>query len=99
MTFEPYGVGIDPDHAAALEIVPVQYYDREDRPEMPERDWWQWQSRGTITDWTAEKEHRCRGDLLLRGLPENAVTLFCRTPDEAEQLRLGYPHRVIPFEA
>lgn len=97
MTFEPYGIGITRELASRLGIRAVKYYDRHNTLSMDPNQVWLWQSRGTVSDWTAEREFRCRGDLILRGIAEDAVVLFCHTPAEAEELRRSYRFHVVPF--
>lgn len=82
MSFEPYGIGIRRSAAEAAGVKPVIYYDRVDA--MPENvEPWLTQSKGSISDWTAEKEYRCRGNLSLNRFDENDLLLFVRTADEA----------------
>lgn len=97
MTFEPYGIGLPTELAERSGVKAVHYYDRNDALDMDPARVWLWQSRGAISDWTAEREHRHRGDLMLRAIPPEAVILFCRTREEAAELSRRYHHRVIPF--
>ena len=99
MTFEPYGIGLRKSEAEAVGILPVTYYDREEEPEIDPAQVWQWQSKGIITDWTAEEEYRFAGDVSLVGLAPDAVTLFCLNGAEAVELRGRYPYRVLSFLA
>ena len=62
-------------------------YDAGQRVIIPANDLWCSQSTGKITDWTAEREYRCLGDLSLREGPPEALALFCMTALEAETLR------------
>jgi hypothetical protein len=50
-------------------------------------------------DWTAEEEWRVLGDINLRGLPPNAVTVFVRSRHEAVQLARVSPFSVIWIES
>jgi len=97
MTFEPYGIGLRSDLAYRMGIQAVHYYDSQSAPPTDTDKVWLWQSRGTVGDWTAEREYRCRGDLVLRAIPDDSLILFCRTAAEAEELRRRYPYRAISF--
>lgn len=99
MTFEPYGIGLRRSEAEAAGILPVTYYDREEDPKIDPAQLWQWQSKGIVTDWTAEEEYRYPGDVTLVGMAPDAVTLFCLNGAEAAELRSEYPYRVLPFLA
>jgi len=99
MSFEPYGIGIDRNLAAELGIREVQYCDSRGRRRVPADERWCWQSSGKITDWRAEQEYRCRGDLRLDGIPREAVALFCMTAPEAAELRRLHSGPVWPILA
>jgi len=82
MSFEPYGIGIRKSVAEDAGIRPVIYYDKGDNlPDNAEP--WLTQSTGSISDWTAEKEYRYRGDLTLSSFNDDDLVLFVRTADEA----------------
>lgn len=85
MSFEPYGIGIRKESASKLGIRPVIYYEGA-KPAEFETSSWLCQSIGTRTDWRQEAEYRHRGDLTLDISPHDIV-LFCRTAEEAAQLR------------
>jgi hypothetical protein len=96
MSFEPYGIGIRPTSAGNAGIREVVYYDRGDqRPEEIEP--WLTQSIGSITDWTAEKEYRHRGDLTLNNFSDNDLLLFVPTSDEARFVHEKTGLRTISF--
>ena len=86
MSFEPYGIGIRTDFAARLNIRPAVYYEGKNTPPEASATPWLCQSIGSKTDWRQEQEYRHKGDLLLDGLPKDALCLFCRFPEEALQL-------------
>lgn len=96
MSFEPYGIGIRKDAARIAGIEPVIYTESH-APSQPVGEPWLRQSSGEITDWRQEKEHRFRGDLSLSQFSPQDLNLFCRTNDEAEQLRQSFGLITIPF--
>jgi len=96
MSFEPYGIGINKDVARAAGIEPVSYTPHR-TPSSDDRKPWLRQTSGEITDWRQEKEHRLRGDLSLPQFSPRDLILFCRTNDEAEQLRQSFGLTTIPF--
>ncbi|MCX6835473.1 MAG: hypothetical protein NTW07_10130, partial [candidate division Zixibacteria bacterium] len=87
MSFEPYGIGIDCRVGRDFGIREVIYYDAGQPITFPTDQLWRSQSNGKITDWTAEREYRCLGDLSLREVPPESMALFCMTTLEAEVLR------------
>ena len=97
MSFEPYGVGIRKEIARQVGILPVRYFKRGEGVEIIPSEKWLWQSIGEVTDWTAEREYRHKGDLSLAAFPVEAVTLFCMTAEEAMKLRERYPFNVVSF--
>ena len=107
MSFEPYGIGFDPDLADQLGIKPVIYYDKKSGPPdtgPPDTgspgnmiNKWQLQSQGTITDWRNEKELRFPSDLRLDKIDKNRMILFCLKSEEAEQLSSTYGIKAISF--
>jgi hypothetical protein len=99
MSFEPYGIGIDCHVSLKIGIREVVYYDAGQNASFPVEELWRSQSKGKITDWTAEREHRCLGDLSLREVPPESLVLFCMTALEAEILRLEFGCPVWPFLA
>ncbi|MDX9857701.1 MAG: hypothetical protein RBT76_07930 [candidate division Zixibacteria bacterium] len=86
MSFEPYGIGIRESAARRLSVVPVTYYDADNRPTGLRGDTWMTQSRGRITDWRNENEYRHRGDLNFSDLEPSDLRLFCRRPAEVPRL-------------
>jgi len=99
MSFEPYGMGLHQDLAESLGIVPVHYCESPKDATCKDLEPWQCQSIGEVTDWRAEREYRCKGDLRIDGIPRDAVTLFCRTAAEACELRQACRYEVIPLFA
>lgn len=97
MSFEPYAIGIRADEAEDMGIVPVHYYDKRDKRAIAELPPWQTQSRGEITDWQAEQEHRHLGDLNLRDVPPKALLLICRRSGEAAELKAASGIRTLPL--
>lgn len=102
MSFEPYGIGLRKDIGLKAGIMPVQYYDAVNKPEISSDSRWLWQSHGRITDWRAEKEYRYRSDFaiteqLRSERDTSAMILFCRTSQEAKLLRCRYSCEVISF--
>jgi len=94
MSFEPYGVGFHRDLAPSLGLQPVTYFDPgENTPPEPER--WHYQSRGTVTDWRAEREWRHRGDIDFDEIPTDAIRVFCPTRAEAARLSERLPYRIV----
>lgn len=87
MSFEPYGIGIDRRVGREIGIREVFYYDAGKRVTVPADELWLSQSIGKITDWTAEREYRCLGDLSLSKVPPESLALFCITTLEAKSLR------------
>ncbi len=85
MSFEPYGIGIRKARAAEIGIRPVVYYERT-KPAEFEFSPWLCQSIGSKTDWRQEAEYRHYSDLAMDISPRDIV-LFCRTAEEAAQLR------------
>jgi hypothetical protein len=99
MSFEPYGIGIDNGFGCEIGIREVIYHDGGQRVSVPADELWRSQSTGKITDWTAEREYRCLGDLSLRDVPREALALFCMTALEADTLRQEFGCAVWPFLA
>lgn len=97
MSFEPYGVGIEKNHAYSMGVLPVHYYDREkDRPQAVNY-FWLLQSIGRKTDWQAEKEFRCLGDFDFSAVAKRWLCVFCYTPEEADIIKRKTKIRPIPF--
>jgi hypothetical protein len=96
MSFEPYGVGIEKNLAARLEILPVKYYCRDNPPDS-QGDTWRTQSIGVITDWRTENEYRHMGDVSLGELPKERMRLFCHSESEADKLTNRFGIEAIPF--
>ncbi len=88
MSFEPYGIGIRKENASKLGIRPAIYY-AGSKPAEFESSPWLCQSIGTRTDWRQEAEYRHQGDLTLNISPRDII-LFCKTAEEAEQLKLEF---------
>ncbi len=97
MSFEPYGIGFEPELANQIGIKPVIYYNKDTGPPDNVNNRWQLQSQGTITDWRNEKELRFPSDLRLDKLDKNKMILFCLTPEEATQLSASYGIKTISF--
>ena len=100
MSFEPYGIGFDPELAERIGIKPVVYYDKEtglSGSEVASIAPWQFQSQGRITDWREEKELRLPSDLQLNDLPKEKMILFCLMPDEATQLTASHGIKALSF--
>ena len=99
MSFEPYGIGIECSVGREIGVREVIYYDAARNRSIPCDDIWLIQSRGKITDWTAEREYRCLGDLSLREVPRESLALFCMTELEAKTLRREFGCPVWSFLA
>jgi len=97
MSFEPYGIGIDRELSRQIGIREVIYHDGAQQEYIPDDQLWRSQSRGKITDWTAEQEYRVLGDLSLRDIACESTALFCMTELEAERLRREFNCPVWPF--
>lgn len=100
MSFEPYGIGFEPELAERIGIKPVIYYDKEvglPDNELANKAPWQFQSQGRITDWREEKELRLPSDLRLNELPKEKMVLFCLIPDEAAQLSASHGIKAVSF--
>ncbi len=98
MSFEPYGIGLTREVAEQSGVLPVSYYDLDDKKSVPSEEtdnYWLTQSRGKITDWQMEREHRHLGDFSFKRIRPEAIVLFCRSSAEADRLRSRYPYRVI----
>ncbi len=95
MSFEPYGIGIHKTYAQAAGILPVDYVEQSEN--STDSPIWLRQSVGTKTDWRAEQEFRCPGNLNLAQFPVEAIVVFCKTKYEAVLLRSMFPYRVISF--
>lgn len=96
MSFEPYGIGIDKITAQSLNILPVNYYDRNGETGIDSRHWLS-QSRGEKSDWTVEDEYRHLGDMDLSGIDDDKLMLVCRTAIEADELTACTGLKTIPF--
>jgi len=84
MSFEPYGIGIDKELASKINIHPVIYYEKSNRP--LNSPYWLLQSRGIRSDWRVESEYRHLGDFDLNSIPWNHLICFCYKPHEAEMI-------------
>lgn len=98
MSFEPYGIGIRTDYASHLNVHPVVYYEGKHPPPKASTSPWLYQSIGMKTDWRQEQEYRHKGDLLLDGLPKDALYLFCRFSEEALQLERDFGIKAIALQ-
>jgi hypothetical protein len=90
MSFEPYGLGIRRTLARELGVEPVQYYDGTDLKTGAEDKRWLSQSIGSITNWSAEREHRHLGDFDFSRISPSDLAFFCHRPEEARQMRIDY---------
>lgn len=99
MSFEPYGIGIARNVAAALGIHPVVYCaDRGRDPAMEgDAEPWLRQSAGRITPWSDEDEYRCVGDLDLWRVPRGRLVAFCHTSREAGFVESQFGIRAVGF--
>lgn len=97
MSFEPYGIGLRSDIAEARGIVPIHYYDKRDKRSIAHLPPWQTQSRGEISDWTVEQEHRHLGDLDLAELAADTMLLICRRQSEVAGLEAATGIRTLPL--
>ena len=86
MSFEPYAIGVSSKTVEDLGILPVHYYDKRDKRSIADLPPWQTQSRGEITDWQTEQEHRHLGNLELKRLAKKDLLLICRLPGEVATL-------------
>jgi hypothetical protein len=91
--FEPYGISVRSDRLRELGARPVIYGDEqvwrdlavEERPFFQPRTSQGRNSKRTY-DWSAEREWRLVGDLLLEKIPSDAARLFAPTTEEAQRL-------------
>lgn len=95
--FEPWGIAVRQEALEGLGCRPVQYLDR--GKEMPSGDeCWLHQlatdSSGSI-DWTAEREWRLPGPLLLDSLAVDDVFVFVDSHAEVEAMEKVSPWRVV----
>jgi hypothetical protein len=104
--FEPYGICIRRQWLQRHGVRPVQYGDdalweklsADDRPFFQKRQ--TKTAKGTVIDWTVEREWRWCGDLPLADVPRDAAIVFVPSRREAEQLAVGcpWPVAVLPLE-
>jgi len=95
MTFEPYGVAIPADEAAGRKVWKVFYGNPEmyDYLEGAERPYFQ--SMGTVGCWQPEQEHRHIGDFSLAGVPDKALVVIVRSPDECNRVGERFSGRIV----
>ena len=96
MSFEPYGIGIDKQTALAMNILPVNYYDRNGGAAVDTKHWLS-QSRGEKSDWTAEDEYRHRGDVDISAVPSDKLIILCRAKSESEAIASRTGLKAMPF--
>jgi hypothetical protein len=100
MSMEPYGIGIDKQYALQSGILtPVRYFNRYPSRGngVEEGAAWQFQSYGIKSDWRAEKEYRCRGDIDLSALPKEKLLCICFRADEAAEIESMSGVRAVSF--
>lgn len=95
MSMEPYGIGISRSIAEQREIIPVHYYDKDEKNTESTTERWLTQSRGKITDWSDEMEFRHRGDIDLNKISSDDIQIFCHTPSEVDMFFHEMEHKAI----
>jgi len=90
-SFEPYGIALTQESVADLGPRPAIYGSKEDFQHLPDdlKHLFQAQ-RGSSEDWTAEREWRVRGDLLLSGTIFQEMVVIVPTQDEAMAVALEF---------
>ena len=83
MSFEPYGIGIEYEHARLNKVEPVQYISPGTKVPS-DTPAWLGQSIGAVGDWRAEKEYRHRGDFDLRRIPHDKLIVVTYKADQAK---------------
>ncbi len=96
MSFEPYGVGIEREQAILSGIRPVEYSTADHKLSRGATAWLS-QSIGRKTDWRAEQEYRCRGDMDLSMIPTERLIAVCRISEEAAVIEKTGGIRAVPF--
>lgn len=97
-SFEPYGIALDRDWLAARGARPIRYLDEIDWKALSaEQKPWCHQSGENADVWPAEREWRVQGDLILAGVPRDAIRLIVRLPIEREHLQRRLDLDVIPM--
>jgi hypothetical protein len=90
-SFEPYGIALPQESLADLGAGPVIYGSREDFQHLPDDMKHLFQAeRGSSEDWTAEREWRVRGDLLLSDIIFREMVVIVPTLDEATAVALEF---------
>jgi hypothetical protein len=87
MNFEPYGIGVKKEFAAAKGVEPIKYGGKAD-----------WNTMNSFENWKEEKEWRCKGDFIFdKECLENSIVVV-RKRDEINSIKEIFNGKVIPFE-
>jgi len=90
-SFEPYGIAFPQESLADLGAGPAIYGSREDFRHLPaERKHLFQAQHSSLGDWTAEREWRFRGDLLLSNTIFQEMVVIVSTQDEATAVALEF---------
>jgi len=90
-SFEPYGIAFPQESLADLGAGPAIYGSREDFRHLPaERKHLFHAQHSSLGDWTAEREWRFRGDLLLSNTIFQEMVVIVSTQDEATAVALEF---------
>jgi hypothetical protein len=95
--WEPYGLLFRRRHLPHAR--PVIYAAASEYQRMTPDDRPYFQPLDSKVDWSWEKEWRVLGDVNLREIPSNAVTVFVRNRSEAEQISRVSPFSVVWIES
>lgn len=97
MSFEPYGIGIKKETAFKLGVQKVNYYDKKNPSEISEKNKWHSQSKGEITDWSAESEYRYIGDFDFSKINSDDLIIVTRNQSEADILNKKIGIKTVSF--
>lgn len=93
--FEPYGLAVQKNALMRLGARPVVYGTEETLRELPEDEKYLFQIKKTDEkDWTAEKEWRLAGDLLLAFIKPDDLVVIVPDPEEARIIENRFGYRV-----
>jgi hypothetical protein len=94
-SFEPYGIAVRKDAISELGARPVVYGTEEVLRKMPEDEKYLFQIRKSDQkDWTAEKEWRLPGDLLLTWIRHEDLVVIVPDPEEAKIIQANFGYNV-----